>query len=601
MDVEARGARAGERAVRALRPDLPEQPGENGPVDGVVAGGLAVDPSPALLAHELGELPAHIGPFAHAHERDEVVVTPRAHPAPRMVLTLLVVLVPERQQREKIRLRAREAPVRFVGGARGGVRALAGILHRKRRRDREHLAQASFFGGSEDHATQARIDRQAGEAAPQVREPIALVERAQLAQRVLPVGDHPPGRWIQERELAHVAESQGLHAQDHARKVAAEDLGGRVGLAAVEVLFLVESQARARPEPAASARALAGRRLRDALDGKPLDARPRAVAAQPGQPRIDHESDARHGERGLSDVGGQHDAPLRRRLEDALLLGCRQPRVQRQHLQAVVVAPAQDAGGGADLPLAAQEDENVAGPLADRLVHGTEDRLQHRRLGLVELAAIRGAVAHLDRVHAPLDLQDRRSAEVAAEALRVDGRGADDDLQLRPSGREALQVAQQEVDVEAALVRLVDDDGVVLGQRPVALRLGQQDAVGHDLDVGVRAGAVGETHLEADGIAEGGLQLIGEASGDRAGGDPARLREADPSSRAASCLQADLRKLGGLAGTGLAAHDDHWMPGQGAHDHVALADDGQLGGVGDRDIGGSGHRGRMLGATARDG
>ena len=46
-------------------------------------------------------------------------------------------------------------------------------------------------------------------------------------------------------------------------------------------------------------------------------------------------------------------------------------------------------------------------------------------------------------------------------------------------GQDPLQVAEQEVDVQAPLVRLVDDDRVVAAQQPVVLDLGQQQAVGH--------------------------------------------------------------------------------------------------------------------------
>ena len=58
----------------------------------------------------------------------------------------------------------------------------------------------------------------------------------------------------------------------------------------------------------------------------------------------------------------------------------------------------------------------------------------------------------------------------------------DDQLEVGPLRQQPLEVAEQEVDVEAALVRLVDDDRVVLPQLPVALQLGEQDAVGHQLD-----------------------------------------------------------------------------------------------------------------------
>jgi hypothetical protein len=55
--------------------------------------------------------------------------------------------------------------------------------------------------------------------------------------------------------------------------------------------------------------------------------------------------------------------------------------------------------------------------------------------------------------------------EVLGEALRVDGGGGDDQLQVRALGQQLLQIAEQEVDVEAALVGLVDDQRVVFVQQ----------------------------------------------------------------------------------------------------------------------------------------
>ena len=64
---------------------------------------------------------------------------------------------------------------------------------------------------------------------------------------------------------------------------------------------------------------------------------------------------------------------------------------------------------------------------------------------------------------------------------RIDRRGSDDQLQIRAPRQQPLQHAEQEIDVETALMRLVDDQRVVPPQRPVALQLLQQDAVGHQL------------------------------------------------------------------------------------------------------------------------
>ena len=60
-----------------------------------------------------------------------------------------------------------------------------------------------------------------------------------------------------------------------------------------------------------------------------------------------------------------------------------------------------------------------------------------------------------------------------------------DVITTRSSGRcgsTRLQHAEQEIDVETALVRLVDDQRVVAAQQPVVLQLAQQDAVRHHLD-----------------------------------------------------------------------------------------------------------------------
>ena len=57
--------------------------------------------------------------------------------------------------------------------------------------------------------------------------------------------------------------------------------------------------------------------------------------------------------------------------------------------------------------------------------------------------------------------------------------------------------------------------------------LGEQDAVGHQLDPAGLARAVGEADLVADDVAELGAELLGDPLGHRPGGDAARLGVAD--------------------------------------------------------------------------
>ena len=94
----------------------------------------------------------------------------------------------------------------------------------------------------------------------------------------------------------------------------------------------VQPDADAVRDAPAPAGALVRRRLRDRLDRQPLHLEPVAVAGDAGGARVDHVADARHGQRGLGDVGGQHDPPPGVRREDAVLLGGRQPGVERQDL-----------------------------------------------------------------------------------------------------------------------------------------------------------------------------------------------------------------------------------------------------------------------------
>ncbi len=137
-------------------------------------------------------------------------------------------------------------------------------------------------------------------------------------------------------------------------------------------------------------------------------------------------------------------------------------------------------------------------------------------------------------------------------------------------------------------MRLVDDDRVVFAEQPVAVDLVEQDAVGHQLDAGVLADPVGESHLIPHDPAEFVAELVCDAFGDGAGRDAPGLRVPDA---AASELQQDLRQLRGLARPRGARHDEHLVVADRRGDVVAPLADRQLRGVADRVILGWGHVG----------
>jgi hypothetical protein len=117
--------------------------------------------------------------------------------------------------------------------------------------------------------------------------------------------------------------------------------------------------------------------------------------------------------------------------------------------------------------------------------------------------------------------------------------------------------------------------GVVAGQQAVALELGQQDPVGHDLDPGALAHAVGEAHRVAHQPADGAAQLLGHPLGDGAGGQPAGLGVADEAGLAPARLEADLGELRALARARLAGQDDDLVVADGGGDVVPPLDDGE--------------------------
>jgi hypothetical protein len=167
-------------------------------------------------------------------------------------------------------------------------------------------------------------------------------------------------------------------------------------------------------------------------------------------------------------------------------------------------------------------------------------------------------------------------SSTGAQPLGVDGGRRDDHLEVGAAGQEPLEIPEQEVDVQRPLVSLVDDDGVVTGELAIALRLGEQDAVGHQLDARAVAGLVAEADLAPDDPAQGRAELLGDAGGDAAGGEATGLRVADHPSAPATERQADLGQLRGLSRARLAADDADLMVADGRGDLLAAADDGEI-------------------------
>ena len=279
--------------------------------------------------------------------------------------------------------------------------------------------------------------------------------------------------------------------------------------------------------------------------------------------------------------------------EHPVLLLRGQSAVEGHDLDSVAEAIGKGIARVADLALTREEDEDVPIGVARELV----DRGRHC-VDFVDVVV--GAVSDLDGVGATRDLDDGRAAEVFAEPLGVERGRCHDDAEIRSLGEQPGEVAEKEVDVEGALVRLIDDDRVVLLEESVTADGGEQHAIGHDRDSGVLAGAIGEAHAVAHAFTKCDLHFLGESLGNCACGNAARLGVGDARGLiSAECLEDHLGHLRGLARAGLSGNDDYLVVPERRDDVVASLRDRQVRGIVDAHARGvHHHRGTLGGAPS---
>ena len=170
---------------------------------------------------------------------------------------------------------------------------------------------------------------------------------------------------------------QRLHAQNHSRQRAAQNLGVGKALTTCKVLRVIQADANAISHTAATPGALVGSGLADRLDHQLLDFAPEAVALDARCACVDHIPDARYRQRRFSHIGGQHDTAVVVIGKNLVLLGRAQACKQRQYISApiqrlVCQMLAQVIRRFADFTFTRQKNQNVT------CVVRTEPQLVHR-------------------------------------------------------------------------------------------------------------------------------------------------------------------------------------------------------------------------------
>ena len=128
-----------------------------------------------------------------------------------------------------------------------------------------------------------------------------------------------------------------------------------------------------------------------------------------------------------------------------------------------IAATLEQFAGVADILLGGHEDQHIPpAALVMQQVHGLGRLLDMGAL----LAVVRQVlqIARLHRIHAAGDLDDRCTAKGLGEFFRIDGGRGDDHLQIPASDEQLFEQAQNEIDIQAALVGFIDNQRVVLVQ-----------------------------------------------------------------------------------------------------------------------------------------
>ena len=574
MNEQLRTPRPGVLGLFLTQADIRQQSRQQRPMNFAVLAWRLIQLQFQFALDDLHDLTVDVMPFRHPHIGEEIVAAILALLGFGQMPLLFLEVLPELQQRDEIGLFVLEAGMLLVG--MGGLvdGPFARIGHAQRGHDDGDFGQAMLVGAGQQHAPQPGVDRQLAQLAAQFGQVIPLIQRVDLLQGAQPVPDQTRVGRLDKRKAADVAQLQRVHLQDDGSEIGAKDFRiGKLG-AIDEILLGIQANGDTRPDTSATAGALVGAGPGDFFNRQPLQLAAMRIAADAGVACIDHGADARHGQRRLRHIGGQHDAARAGRPEHLFLLRLRQPRIQGQNLALGRMMLAQRLRRLANLALAAEEDEDIARHLAPEFVHRIEDGGLFGFVGLVALLDLHRPIAHIHRIGAPGHVDDGRIpsalTEMAGKAFRVDGGRGNDQLEIRPARQQPLEIPKQEIDVQAALVGLVDDQRVVLVEKAVMLGFRQQDAVGHQLDQTLRPGLVLKPHLVAHCLPQRLLQFLGDARRHRAGGDAARLGMANEAGLPTPRLQADLGQLRRLAGTRLAADDDHLTGKDRGQDFVLL-------------------------------
>ena len=222
--------------------------------------------------------------------------------------------------------------------------------------------------------------------------------------------------------------------------------------------------------------------------------------------------------------------------------------------------------------LSGEEDEHVPA-----VVQGIQPVHGARHMG-GELFIItqRRQVMKVHRIGTAFHLDDGGAPEELGKSSGIQRSGADDQPQILPPVQQKFQVAQQKVDVEAAFMGFIQNQGMILAQVRIMLRFCQQNAVRHELQARVRPGFFLKAHLVAHQAAQFAIQFFRHTAGNGSRGQPSGLGAPYRAPHLPGKLHGHFGKLGGLAGPGFTHHHNDLMLPHRRQNVVPAAGNGEV-------------------------
>ena len=173
-------------------------------------------PKRVALPQGVEQLRVHVAPLPEARVAQKMIAAEPTQLCLGEPLELVVKRLPDVEQREKIRIRMRETPVRRVGLLLLVHRPVARILDAESRRDHQHFAQRPLGAPLENHAPHRGVHRQPRQLTPDLRERSRQLtrrlhlERPDLLQQQIPRANRLRRRRIDKRKPLDVTEAKRL-------------------------------------------------------------------------------------------------------------------------------------------------------------------------------------------------------------------------------------------------------------------------------------------------------------------------------------------------------------------------------------------------------